>query len=256
MPPRAASSSRAWQIACTGSYWQVKVTPNVATTPIVFSSTRRSTSAGVNKKRSGSIGTSQLDVEIAGELVPTNLHRPADQVGAVRRLASRPPPSRHRHFRARPANIAASLEPVVEQPMVLAAAGEFHKSANMWTARASISAVWGYSSLSTIFLSRHSSIRRWTSGSTQVWQKVARFIRVAVEHQLVVHDRIGLLRRMRIQRKAILGGHERPAARAVDVVDQPRTNRIFGMQRHESLSCMSWLVLIAEKQFIRLKPGP
>ena len=78
-------------------------------------------------------------------------------------------------FIAIPPSMAASLEPVVEQPIVLAAAGEFHRSASMWTQRPSISAVCGYSSLSIMFLSMHSSMSLWTSGSAQVWQNVARF---------------------------------------------------------------------------------
>ena len=47
----------------------------------------------------------------------------------------------------------------------------------MCTQRASISAVCGYSSLSIMFLSTDRAIRAMTSGSSQVWQKVARFWR-------------------------------------------------------------------------------
>ena len=71
----------------------------------------------------------------------------------------------------------ASDDPMPDAPMVLAASGAFHRSASMCTHRRSISAVWGYSSLSIMFLSMHRSIRAWTSGSSQVWQKVARFWR-------------------------------------------------------------------------------
>ncbi len=73
--------------------------------------------------------------------------------------------------------MAASLEPVVEVPRVPAGSGECHRSASMRTQRRSSSAVWGYSSLSIMFLSSDSSMSRCTSGSTQVVQKVARFIR-------------------------------------------------------------------------------
>ena len=73
--------------------------------------------------------------------------------------------------------MAASLEPVVEQPMAPWIAGACQRSATMRAQRASISAVWGYLSLSSMFLSMHRSIRAWTSSSTQVWQKVARFWR-------------------------------------------------------------------------------
>lgn len=71
--------------------------------------------------------------------------------------------------------MAASLEPVVEQPVAAPPGGAFHRSARMLTQRASISAVCGYSSLSIMFLSRHSFIRRCTPSSDQVVQKVARF---------------------------------------------------------------------------------
>jgi hypothetical protein len=83
--------------------------------------------------------------------------------------------SRHFHFKANPPNIAASLEPVVEHPRVLAASGECQRSANINTHRLSISAVDGYSSLSIMFLSMDRSMSLCTSSSTQVWQKVARF---------------------------------------------------------------------------------
>ena len=66
--------------------------------------------------------------------------------------------SRQRHFSASPPSIAASLEPVVEQPVACSWSGEFHMSAMMFTHRASISAVCGYSSLSIMFLSAVSAI--------------------------------------------------------------------------------------------------
>ena len=47
----------------------------------------------------------------------------------------------------------------------------------MCTSRRSISAVCGYSSRSIMFLLMASSINRWTAGSSQVWQNVARFWR-------------------------------------------------------------------------------
>jgi hypothetical protein len=71
----------------------------------------------------------------------------------------------------------ASEEPMAEAPTVLAASGAFHKSAIMCTHRASISAVCGYSSLSIMFLLTDSAISPRTSGSTHVWQNVARFWR-------------------------------------------------------------------------------
>ena len=67
-----------------------------------------------------------------------------------------------------PPSIAASLDPVVDVPRVFCASGEFHRSASMCTQRASISAVCGYSSLSTMFLSSVSFMSWRTSGSSHV----------------------------------------------------------------------------------------
>src|SRR5690242_5803479 len=90
---------------------------------------------------------------------------------AARRLA------RHRHLAAMPASMQASEEPMAEVPTVLAASGAFHRSAIMCTQRRSISAVCGYSSRSIMFLLIDSAIRARTSGSSHVWQNVARFCR-------------------------------------------------------------------------------
>ena len=90
---------------------------------------------------------------------------------SARRLA------RHRHLAAIPASMQASEEPMAEVPTVLAASGAFHRSAIMCTHRRSISAVCGYSSLSIMFLLIDSAIRARTSGSSHVWQNVARFWR-------------------------------------------------------------------------------
>ena len=90
---------------------------------------------------------------------------------SARRLA------RHRHLAAIPASMQASEEPMAEVPTVLAASGAFHRSAIMCTHRRSISAVCGYSSLSIMFLLIDSAIRPRTSGSSHVWQNVARFCR-------------------------------------------------------------------------------
>ena len=71
----------------------------------------------------------------------------------------------------------ASDEPMAEAPTVLAASGAFHRSAIMCTHRRSISAVCGYSSRSIMFLLTASAIRASASGSSHVWQNVARFWR-------------------------------------------------------------------------------
>ena len=66
---------------------------------------------------------------------------------------------------------------MAEAPTVLAESGAFHRSAIMCTQRRSISADCGYSSLSIMFLLTASAIRARASGSSQVWQNVARFCR-------------------------------------------------------------------------------
>ena len=85
--------------------------------------------------------------------------------------------ARQRHLAAIPPSMHASDDPIADAPTVLADSGAFHRSASMCTQRRSISAVCGYSSLSIMFLSIARSISRWTSGSSQVWQNVARFWR-------------------------------------------------------------------------------
>ena len=66
---------------------------------------------------------------------------------------------------------------MAEAPVVLAESGAFHRSAIMCTHRRSISAVCGYSSRSIMFLLTDSAISARTSGSSHVWQNVARFCR-------------------------------------------------------------------------------
>src|SRR5271168_298094 len=71
--------------------------------------------------------------------------------------------ARHRHLAAMPPSMHASDEPMAEHPTASDPSGAFHRSARSWTHRRSISAVWGYSSLSIMFLLMHRSIRRCTS---------------------------------------------------------------------------------------------
>ena len=85
--------------------------------------------------------------------------------------------SRHRHLAAMPAIMQASEDPMADEAAVLAASGAFQRSAIMCAARRSISAVCGYSSRSIMLVSMASSMSWWTSGSSQVWQNVARFWR-------------------------------------------------------------------------------
>src|ERR1700733_12394913 len=82
---------------------------------------------------------------------------------AARRLA------RQRHLAAMPPSMHASEDPMAEQPTGASVVGAFHKWDRMDTQRRSISAVWGYSSLSMRFLSILRSINLWISGSSQVW---------------------------------------------------------------------------------------
>jgi hypothetical protein len=76
-----------------------------------------------------------------------------------------------------PASIAASLEPVVEVPVACSSSGELHSRLSMLTQRCSSSAVRGYSSLSTMFLSNVSAMSRSACGSIHVVTNVARFSR-------------------------------------------------------------------------------
>ena len=85
--------------------------------------------------------------------------------------------ARQRHLAAIPPSMQASEDPMAEQPTGSSVVGAFHRSARIETQRRSISAVWGYSSLSMRFLSMQRSINWWICGSSHVWQKVARFWR-------------------------------------------------------------------------------
>src|SRR5215203_2512104 len=82
-----------------------------------------------------------------------------------------------RRLRASPPSMAASLEPVVEHPVAESVSGELHKWLSMLTQRISSSAVCGYSSLSIMFLSKHSAISFSACGSIHVVTNVARFRR-------------------------------------------------------------------------------
>jgi hypothetical protein len=70
-----------------------------------------------------------------------------------------------RRLRARPPSIAASLEPVVEQPTALSGSGALYRRLSMLTQRISMAAVWGYSSLSIMFLSKVSAMSLSANGS-------------------------------------------------------------------------------------------
>jgi hypothetical protein len=85
--------------------------------------------------------------------------------------------ARQRHSNAMPPSIAASLDPVVDVPVAWASRCACQSSARMFTQRISRSAVCGYSSLSTMFLSKVSAMSAPASGSIHVVTKVARFSR-------------------------------------------------------------------------------
>ncbi len=82
-----------------------------------------------------------------------------------------------RHLSARPASIAASLDPSVDVPTAWSASAEPHRRARMLTQRASMAAVCGYSSLSMAFFSNVLAMSFCASGSIQVVTNVARFRR-------------------------------------------------------------------------------
>jgi hypothetical protein len=145
---------------------------------IVFSSTRPSIEAGSIMYRPGAIGTSRISTsQYRANLCQTTWTGPQTKFGrsagwpAARRRA------RHRHLAAIPASMQASEEPMAEAPTVLTESGAFHRSAIMCTHRRSITAVCGYSSRSIRFLLIARAISARTSGSSHVWQNVARFCR-------------------------------------------------------------------------------
>ena len=78
-----------------------------------------------------------------------------------------------RRLSARPPSIAASLEPVVEHPVASPVSGTCHSLLRMFTQRISSSAVCGYSSLSIMFLSKHSAMSFSAWGSIHVLTNVA-----------------------------------------------------------------------------------
>src|SRR5215212_3196184 len=82
-----------------------------------------------------------------------------------------------RRLRASPPSMAASLEPVVEHPVAESVWGEFQRRLSMLTQRISSSAVCGYSSLSIMFLSKHSAMSFSACGSIDVVTNVATFNR-------------------------------------------------------------------------------
>ena len=71
----------------------------------------------------------------------------------------------------------ASDEPIVDVPIAFSASGAFQRLAIIFQQRVSIAAVWGYSSLSTMFLSADSEYSREANGSIQVPTNVARLRR-------------------------------------------------------------------------------
>jgi len=100
----------------------------------------------------------------------TRFGRSADFPSASRRFCQR-------RLSASPPSIAASLDPVVEHPVASLASGACQSLLSMFTQRASIAAVCGYSSLSIMFLSKHSVISFSACGSIHVVTNVATFNR-------------------------------------------------------------------------------
>ncbi len=143
---------------------------------IVFSSTLANISSTPIAYEPSDIGISRISMsQYLANLCQTTWTGPQTMFGRSVDLPSARRFSRQRHLAAIPPSMQASDEPMAEQPTAPPSSGAFHSSASIWTHRRSISAVWGYSSLSIMFLLIDRSINRWTSSSSQVWQKVARF---------------------------------------------------------------------------------
>ena len=118
-----------------------------------------------------------LDIEVAAELVPADLHRSANQIRPVGGFALRPHPGSPAPFRRQTAEHRRFAGAGGGTSDGVCRGGRIPKIGEDMNAAASISAVCGYSSLSHIFLSMHSAMSVCTSGSIQVVQKVARFCR-------------------------------------------------------------------------------
>ena len=112
--------------------------------------------------------------------------------------------------------------------------GAFQRSASIPTHRCSSSAVRGYSSLSIMFLSKHSSISPPACGSVQVVTKRGEVeTGVAVEHQLVVHDLIGDIR---VERAIGQGESRNPDG----LVVEHRVDRQLGRTRSSRTADGRW----------------
>ncbi len=149
----------------------------MATTPMVFSSTRTAASGPVRCSRPGSIGTRrgstcQYRQNFSQQTCTLDPMTRFGGPDAPRRAAA----ARHRHSSAIPPSMHASLDPVVEQPVGVPPRA-CHRWARMLTQRRSSSAVCGYSSLSIMFLLKVWDISSSAWGSIQVVTNVARFSR-------------------------------------------------------------------------------
>jgi hypothetical protein len=159
----------------------------MATTPMVFSSHRAAAWSAVRCRRPASIGTirGSTDQYRQNFSQHTCTFEPMTRLGGPAGAPAAARAARHRHSRAIPPSMHASLDPVVEQPVDPAwpasgapdMAGACHRSARMATQRRSSSAVCGYSSLSIMFLLRHSAMSTSACGSIHVVTNVARFCR-------------------------------------------------------------------------------
>ena len=175
-----------------------------------------------------------LDAPVARELVPADLDRSGHQVRLVVGPPRRPLPGSPLPEQGHPAEHGGLAGARRRRAQVFAASGEFHRSARMCTQRASSSAVCGYSSLSIMFLSSVRSISRWTSGSTHVWQNVARFCRELPSSGVVVDDLVGVPRILLRVGDPVLGHRYRQVVRCEHVILQRVADGVPGVQHRGS----------------------
>ena len=83
----------------------------------------------------------------------------------------------HLRLSANPPSMQASLDPIVETPIVVVELGAFQRVAIIVAQRTSIAALAGYSSLSIMFLSAEAAIILLAFSSIHVVTNVARFKR-------------------------------------------------------------------------------
>ena len=130
---------------------------------------------------------------------------------------------------------------MAEQPTAPPPSGAFHRSASICTHRRSISAVWGYSSLSIMFLLMHRSISWWTSGLLPGLAERGQVLAgVAVEQQLVGDGLEGVVGSHLVVGEAVGRQGGQQVLAGVDRVEQLVTGGHVLVQGHGAQLFVVW----------------